>query len=81
VGGDKVECSSVSLTLDAHFHFSKCIKVSVGIKKTAAADKPAHKKVDAVGNIIEWDSLPAILQGMNTVAEYNRFREAVSLPK
>ncbi|KAJ9123080.1 hypothetical protein QFC22_001270 [Naganishia vaughanmartiniae] len=55
----------------------KCITVSVGIKKTAAADKPAHKKIDAVGNIIEWDTLPAILQGMKTVAEYNRFREAL----
>ncbi|KAJ9112608.1 hypothetical protein QFC19_000628 [Naganishia cerealis] len=55
----------------------KCIKVSVGIKKTAAADKPAHKKVDAVGNIIEWDSLPAILQGIKTVGEYNKFREAL----
>jgi hypothetical protein len=51
----------------------------VGIKKTAAADKPAHRKVDAVGNIIEWDTLPAILQGMRTVGEYNRFREAVRI--
>ncbi|KAJ9107636.1 hypothetical protein QFC21_001096 [Naganishia friedmannii] len=55
----------------------KCIKVSVGIKKTAAADKPAHKRVDPVGNIIEWDTLPAILQDMNTVAEYNSFRETL----
>jgi hypothetical protein len=51
--------------------------VLVGTKKTAAADKPAHKKVDSVGNIIDWDSFPAILRGMKTVAEYNAFRDSV----
>jgi hypothetical protein len=60
-------------------HHSKCIKVVVGTKKTTAADKPAHKKVDSVGNVIDWDSFPAVLRGMRTVAEYNKFREVVSI--
>ncbi|KAJ9093623.1 hypothetical protein QFC20_007082 [Naganishia adeliensis] len=55
----------------------KCTKVIVGTKKTAAADKPAHKKVDTVGNVIDWDSVPAVLRGMRTVTEYNKFREAL----
>ncbi|GHJ86131.1 hypothetical protein NliqN6_2533 [Naganishia liquefaciens] len=55
----------------------KCIKVLVGTKKTAAADKPTHRKIDSSGNIIDWNTVPAILQGMKTVAEYNAFRESL----
>lgn len=32
-----------------------------------------------MGNVIDWDSFPAVLRGMRTVAEYNKFREVVSI--
>lgn len=56
--------------------YSKCNKFVVG-KKTASGDKLATKRSDKAA-VVSWDKMPAAIQGVTTVGQFEAQRATVS---